>query len=302
MHAPLRHRGQPVQVIKMAQKPDVSLAVLIDGENISAKVADELFEKVAALGRTGARRVYGDRENGKLKPWDSAVERHGILPIHVPTTGKNSTDIVMSIEAMDMLHSGRYDGFCLVSSDRDFIRLAERIRAQSCIACGFGEKKSSEKLVAAFSKFFVIGTPPPAKQVVRAQSTKDPGKPETIKSPEPTKTARALTASRDKIVQLISAKPAKSPPVHSISKPMAKPSAIERQAIVVWPWIEAALPAELDAWMTLSALGKKLIDQHPDYLQTTGFASLKAILIALEDKFEQGVGADGKTAQVRRRR
>ena len=286
----------------MVQKPDVRLAVLIDGENISAKLADGLFEKIAALGWSGVRRVYGTRHNGKLKPWAGAIEQHGILPIHVPTNGKNCTDMAMAIDAMDLLHSGRYDGFCLVSSDRDFSGLAERIRAQSCIAYGFGEGKSSPMLKGAFSKFFVIGSVAASEPAVQVTTSKAAKKPAAKKQPIPIDAPKAANAVTNQGPHRVAAKPAGSTLSVSAAKSTAQLRTVEKQAHLAWPWIEAALPPELGAWMTLSALEKALHSNHPDYLKNTGFSSLEAILAALGSKFEPGTAPDGKTAQVRRRR
>jgi uncharacterized LabA/DUF88 family protein len=105
------------------------LAVLIDGENVPAKLATQLFEEIAGFGEASVRRIYGDFSNGRMGGWSGVLGDFGILPQHFPTvSGKNSSDIAMVIDAMDLLHSGRFDGFCLVTADGDFTRLAARIR------------------------------------------------------------------------------------------------------------------------------------------------------------------------------
>ena len=106
------------------------LAVLIDADNASAKIADGLFEEIAKIGEASVRRIYGDFSNARSKGWADILSKHAIIPQQqfAYTTGKNASDITLVIDAMDLLHSGRFDGFCLVSSDSDFTRLAARIR------------------------------------------------------------------------------------------------------------------------------------------------------------------------------
>ena len=101
------------------------LAVLIDADNASAKIADGLFEEIAKIGEASVRRIYGDFSNARAKGWADILSKHAIIPQQqfAYTTGKNASDITLVIDAMDLLHSGRFDGFCLVSSDSDFTRL-----------------------------------------------------------------------------------------------------------------------------------------------------------------------------------
>ena len=98
------------------------LAVLIDADNASAKIVDGLFEEIAKIGEASVRRIYGDFSNPRSKGWADTLSKHAIIPQQqfAYTTGKNASDITLVIDAMDLLHSGRFDGFCLVSSDSDF--------------------------------------------------------------------------------------------------------------------------------------------------------------------------------------
>ena len=120
------------------------LAVLIDADNASAKIAGRLFEEIAKIGEASVRRIYGDFSGPRLKPWADILAQHAIIPQQqfAYTAGKNASDIALVIDAMDLLHSGRFDGFCLVSSDSDFTRLASRIREQGLDVYGFGERKT----------------------------------------------------------------------------------------------------------------------------------------------------------------
>ena len=108
-------------------RPDTQLlAVLIDADNSSAAWAEAVFEEIATLGEASVRRIYGDFTNPHLKGWQTKLANLALVPHHQPanTIGKNSSDIALVIDAMDILHSGRFDGFVLVSSDSDFTRLA----------------------------------------------------------------------------------------------------------------------------------------------------------------------------------
>lgn len=131
------------------------LAVLIDADNASAKIADGLFEEIAKIGEASVRRIYGDFSNARSKAWAEVLSKHAIIPQQqfAYTTGKNASDITLVIDAMDLLHSGRFDGFCLVSSDSDFTRLASRIREQGIDVYGFGEQKTPESFRQACRRF-----------------------------------------------------------------------------------------------------------------------------------------------------
>jgi uncharacterized LabA/DUF88 family protein len=131
------------------------LAVLIDADNASAKIVDGLFEEIAKIGEASVRRIYGDFSNPRSKAWADTLSRYAIIPQQqfAYTTGKNASDITLVIDAMDLLHSGRFDGFCLVSSDSDFTRLAARIREQGVDVFGFGEQKTPESFRQACRRF-----------------------------------------------------------------------------------------------------------------------------------------------------
>ncbi len=131
------------------------LAVLIDADNASAKIVDGLFEEIAKIGEASVRRIYGDFASTRSKAWIDVLARHAIIPQQqfAYTTGKNASDITLVIDAMDLLHSGRFDGFCLVSSDSDFTRLASRIREQGIDVFGFGEQKTPESFRQACRRF-----------------------------------------------------------------------------------------------------------------------------------------------------
>jgi hypothetical protein len=131
------------------------LAVLIDADNTSPRIAPGLFEEIAKFGEASVRRIYGDFSSSRLKSWADILQKHAIDPYQqfAYTTGKNASDIALVIDAMDLLHSGRFDGFCLVSSDSDFTRLASRLREQGADVYGFGEQKTPESFRQACRRF-----------------------------------------------------------------------------------------------------------------------------------------------------
>src|SRR4029077_12422552 len=120
------------------------LAILIDADNTSPRIAAGLFEEVAKFGAASVRRIYGDFSGQRLKRGRTSSKNTRSTPDQqfAYTTGKNASDIALVIDAMDLLHSGRFDGFCLVSSDSDFTRLASRLREQGADVFGFGEQKT----------------------------------------------------------------------------------------------------------------------------------------------------------------
>lgn len=139
----------------MSTNPSQKLAVLIDADNAQASVAAELMTEVARYGVATVKRAYGDWTTPNLSGWKDVLHSLAIQPIQQfrYTTGKNATDSALIIDAMDLLHGGTVDGFCLVSSDSDFTRLATRIREAGLAAYGFGEKKTPAPFVAACDKF-----------------------------------------------------------------------------------------------------------------------------------------------------
>lgn len=134
------------------------LAVLIDADNTSPAWTDAIFEEVATLGEASARRIYGDFSNQQLSGWNKKLENFAVLPHQqfAYTKGKNSSDIALVIDAMDLLHSGRFDGFVLVSSDSDFTRLASRIREQGLDVFGIGRENTPEAFRKACKRFIYV--------------------------------------------------------------------------------------------------------------------------------------------------
>ncbi|UKN01884.1 NYN domain-containing protein [Paracrocinitomix mangrovi] len=137
---------------------EIKLAVLIDGDNIPVKYVSEMMEEITKYGTPTIKRIYGDWTNPRLKKWKDALLEHAINPIqqYSYTIGKNATDSAMIIDAMDILYTNQVDGFCIVSSDSDFTKLATRIRESGKVVYGIGEKKTPDPFIVACDKFIYL--------------------------------------------------------------------------------------------------------------------------------------------------
>ena len=131
------------------------LAVLVDADNAQPSIVDGLLAEIANYGVASVKRIYGDWTGPGLKGWKEVLLEHSIQPMQqfAYTKGKNATDSAMIIDAMDLLYTGKFDGFCIVSSDSDFTKLASRIRESGLLVYGFGEQKTPTPFVSACDKF-----------------------------------------------------------------------------------------------------------------------------------------------------
>jgi len=145
------------------------LAVLIDADNAQPSITEGLLSEVAKYGLASVKRIYGDWTTPSLSGWKSVLLEHSVQPVQQfrYTVGKNATDSAMIIDAMDLLYTRRFDGFCIVSSDSDFTRLASRIREEGMLVYGFGEKKTPKAFVSACDKFIFT-------EVLRFQDSAEP--------------------------------------------------------------------------------------------------------------------------------
>jgi len=144
-----------------------NLAVLIDGDNIPSAHVKEMMEEIAKYGNPTIKRIYGDWTKPNLSKWKKLLLENAITPIqqYGYTIGKNATDSAMIIDAMDILYSGKVNGFCLVSSDSDFTRLATRLREAGMQVIGIGERKTPNPFIVACDKFIFI-------EIIRKESEK----------------------------------------------------------------------------------------------------------------------------------
>jgi hypothetical protein len=160
------------------------LAVLIDADNAQASVIEGLLGEVARFGVANVKRIYGDWTSLAHARWKKALLLHSISPVQqfAYTSGKNATDSSLIIDAMDLMYTRRFDGFCLVSSDSDFTRLAQRLREEGLTVYGFGERKTPAAFVAACDKFVYTEVlrpdPPPVEKAARKPAR-------TQKAPQP---------------------------------------------------------------------------------------------------------------------
>jgi uncharacterized LabA/DUF88 family protein len=161
--------------MNVSEQSQNRLAVLIDADNAQPSITEGLLSEVAKYGLSSVKRIYGDWTTPSLSGWKSVLLEHSIQPVQQfrYTVGKNATDSAMIIDAMDLLYTKRFEGFCLVSSDSDFTRLASRIREEGLLVYGFGEKKTPKAFVSACDKFIFT-------EVLRFQENAEPAvKPKT---------------------------------------------------------------------------------------------------------------------------
>jgi uncharacterized LabA/DUF88 family protein len=172
------------------------LAVLIDADNAQPSITEGLLAEVAKYGTAHVKRAYGDWTGTSLKGWKDHLLAQSIQPIQqfAYTTGKNATDAAMVIDAMDLLYSGRFDGFCLVSSDSDFTRLASRLRESGLTVYGFGERKTPKPFVAACDKFIYVEN----LNLPHSPTTAD----DTVSKPRPSASAAQLKRDAALVNQL----------------------------------------------------------------------------------------------------
>ena len=138
-----------------SEEPTLRLAVLIDADNAQAAVIEGLLAEIARFGEATVRRIYGDFTSSASSSWKKVLQRYAIKPVQqfAYSTGKNSTDSTLIIDAMDLLYTRKFDGFCLITSDSDFTGLAMRLREEGLTVLGFGEKKTPEAFRNACHKF-----------------------------------------------------------------------------------------------------------------------------------------------------
>jgi uncharacterized LabA/DUF88 family protein len=226
--------------------PDDRLAVLIDADNVQAAVIEGLLAEVAKFGVASVKRIYGNWTSDQMGQWKSRLLRHSLSPVQqfAYTSGKNATDSSLIIDAMDLLYTRRFDGFCLVSSDSDFTRLAQRLREEGLTVYGFGERKTPEAFVAACDKFVYTELLLPAKPAVAAK--------------EPTKSSQGKKAAPAAGRAAKATTPAAAPP--STPAPSARsslPVDLIRQAID-----EAS---DDSGWAPLANVGSYMTKVKPDF-------------------------------------
>lgn len=248
----------------METSPQAQLAVLIDADNANAKRIDGLLAEVAKYGRATTKRAYGDWTTQNLGSWKQTLARHAIQPMQQfsNTKGKNSTDSALIIDAMDLLYTERFDGFCIVSSDSDFTRLASRIRESGLTVYGFGERKTPQAFVRACDRFIFVevlrdGEPEaPAEPVARAPERGNPqpgrGAKPAPQAPAGGTAAKPATKPADASAPVADERPARGAP-------------IDDPALLGPLRAAVADAADEDGWVGLGAVGSLLSKRMPEF-------------------------------------
>lgn len=291
---------------------DRRFAVLIDADNVAARYIKIILDEISNEGEVTYKRIYGDWTKPALAPWKQVLLEHSVTPIqqYSYTTGKNATDSAMIIDAMDILYSGRVEGFCLVTSDSDFTRLASRLRESGMLVVGMGEQKTPKAFVSACNKFKYLDIlAGGAKQSKQSKAEKNKAKAEKdAKNSKDKKEAKAgpkdakvdkLSADKDKRAE----KGEKLPPVPIEKDPKTGKYNAKDIGIVVYDDeedfmnpgttsledITYALRAILressdeDGWVSTSDLGSRLIKRYSDFdVRNYGFAKLTPFLKSLK--------------------
>ncbi|GAB3097071.1 NYN domain-containing protein [Lysobacter terrae] len=222
------------------------LAVLIDADNAAPAVVEGLLAEVAKYGVASVKRIYGDFTSNQQSQWKKALLKHSIQPVQqfAYTSGKNATDSSLIIDAMDLMYTRRFDGFCLVSSDSDFTRLAQRLREEGLIVYGFGERKTPDAFVQACDKFVYT-------EVLRAE--------EPVAATAPAKKVGKATKA-----SLSAAKQAAAPSALPAEPAPAKPKGPEPLPLnLLRQAIEEAENEE--GWAHLGAVGSYLNKVRPNF-------------------------------------
>ncbi len=237
----------------MARDGAKLLAVLIDADNVLSRHAEAILKEVGRIGEPALRRVYGDWSSSQLAGWKSAARDLGLV-MHqqsANTKGKNASDIGLVIDAMDILHQGKFDGFVLVSSDSDFTRLASRIREEGLEVIGIGESKTPESLRKVCNRFILI---------------------ENIVTEAEAETATAPAA-----------------PVMAAARAEGSPPPTKRPMIEAIPLIAKAMQSiDPDGeWFHLGQIGQYMVRADPDFdSRTYGAAKLSDLIKGLPKRFE----------------
>ncbi|MGE5831907.1 MAG: NYN domain-containing protein [Methanomicrobiales archaeon] len=241
------------------------LAVLIDADNTSASIIGALLDEIATYGIASVKRAYGNWTSETLQPWKKTLLDYSIQPMQqfAYTTGKNATDSALIIDAMDLLYTEKFDGFCIVSSDSDFTRLASRIRESGLTVYGFGERRTPKPFVQACDKFIY---------------TDILGKPEPVAEPKPGAHAEVRPPEKSR-------RPGEDKNLVNLLKSAAESCSDE------------------DGWAYLADLGNNILQKKPDFdPRNYGYKKLKDLVedTRLFDIHESSVGdSPAKTIQVR---
>ena len=259
---------------------DLRLAVLIDADNVPRNSMKAIMEEAAIYGTPTIKRIYGDWTSPNVGAWKSVLLENAVTPIqqYSYTTGKNSTDSAMIIDAMDILYEGKTDGFCIVSSDSDFTRLAIRLREAGMKVIGMGEQKTPVAFRVACDKFIYI-------EVIRAaQQDRD-------KAAQPARKAESKPAKKTRAKKAEPAKAPEKPAPAPAEAEAAAPSAPRKGGKVPEDILQLIANsvsdiADEEGWASMGELGTLLLKKQPDFdPRNFGFTKLTPLIRSLS-RFE----------------
>jgi uncharacterized LabA/DUF88 family protein len=273
-----------------------NIAVLIDADNVPSQIIAGLMTEVANYGTASVRRIYGDWTSPGMKGWRGCLLEHSIVPIQqfAYTTGKNATDGAMIIDAMDLLYTGRFSSFCLVTSDSDFTRLASRIREQGIQVYGFGNKHNTHRaFIAACNKFVYLdalpGPPDEKEEEVVATAAVSGGASVPALPPPTPPTPSKITLIANNPTLALPHRPAspsknKTPtPVPTTPTPTpTQTPRLDRTAIeALRKAITNSAPYDSDGFVNLAEVGSYLVKLSPDLnARNYGFPRLRDFVVA----------------------
>ena len=235
---------------------DLRLAVVIDADNIPYSNVKAMFEEIAKYGTPTFKRIYGDWTRPTVSGWKSVLLENAITPVqqYSYTRGKNSTDSALIIDAMDILYSGKVDGFCIVSSDSDFTRLATRLREAGMKVIGIGEKKTPQPFIIACDKFIYL-------EILTSEiSNTDP-------SPEPVKKGKSVTKKK----------------LREDNSPLSQQKKVKR---LIANSISDL--ADENGWAFLGDVGNLILKKQPDFdPRNFGFTKLTPLIKSLDFEIDE---------------
>lgn len=253
---------------------ELKLAVLIDADNVPYSNVKGMMEEIAKYGTPTTKRIYADWTKPNANGWKSVLLEHAITPIqqYSYTVGKNSSDSALIIDAMDLLYSDKLDGFCIVSSDSDFTRLAIRLRESGMKVIGIGEKKTPSAFIAACDRFVFIEVLDGAIKKTRAIASGRSKTPKTSSVPTPSSKKTAEPSSETNRNEQV--------------QPKETPNKIDNPTIEL---IEDTLDAigDEDGWAFLGDVGNLIVKKKPEFdPRNYGFSKLTPMLKSLTDILE----------------
>ena len=255
---------------------DRRFAVLIDADNVSGKYIKLILDEISKDGVATYKRIYGDWTNPALVSWKSVLLDYSVSPIqqYSYTTGKNSTDSAMIIDAMDILYSGQVDGFCIVSSDSDFTRLAARLRESGMTVVGMGERKTPKSFISACNRFKYLDILATAEQ----KEPEKPAQPEKPKQQPKQEKARPAPKQEPKPEPRPEPEPAPEPCPEPEEKQMTGLRTIKKAIRTI-----VAENSDEDGWLFIGTIGNLLVKRYPDFdVRNFGFSKLTPFIESLD--------------------